>query len=60
MAGALQKMVLVITSARSSEVLERWTFDLHTDKAAIQGGYTPSCALVGSASLYNPTKTGLM
>ena len=32
-------MVLVITSARSSEVLERWTFDLHTDKAAIQGGY---------------------
>lgn len=38
MSGALQKMVLVITSTKSNEVLERWTFDLQTDKAAIAGG----------------------
>ena len=38
MSGALQKMVLVITSTKSNEVLERWTFDLQTDKAIIAGG----------------------
>lgn len=38
MVGALQKMVLVITSATSNEVLERWTFDLQTDRAAVAGG----------------------
>ena len=38
MSGALQKMVLVITSTKSNEVLERWTFDLQTDKAVIAGG----------------------
>ena len=38
MAGQLQKMVLVITSSKSQEVLERWTFDLQTDKTAISGG----------------------
>lgn len=36
--GELQKMVLVITSSETREVLERWTFDLLTDKAVVQGG----------------------
>ena len=36
--GSLQKMVLVITSLASKEVLERWTFDIQTDKSAIEEG----------------------
>ena len=36
--GQLQKMVLVITSSETREVLERWTFDLQTDKSVIDGG----------------------
>lgn len=36
--GSLQKMVLVITSVASKEVLERWTFDIQTDKSAIEEG----------------------
>ena len=35
--GQLQKMVLVITSASSKEVLERWTFDVLTDRDAAAG-----------------------
>ncbi|BDA41178.1 Mitotic spindle assembly checkpoint protein MAD2A [Coccomyxa sp. Obi] len=35
--GALQKMVLVITSVSTKEVLERWTFDIQTDKAVLSG-----------------------
>ena len=38
MAGALQKLVLVITSTESKEILERWTFDLQTDKTVLAGG----------------------
>lgn len=38
MVGALQKMVLVIASIHSKEVLERWSFDLQTDKQAVNGG----------------------
>lgn len=38
MRGELQKMVLVITSSETREVLERWTFDLLTDKAVVHGG----------------------
>ena len=34
----LQKMVLVITSIETREVLERWTFDLQTDKSVVEGG----------------------
>ena len=33
--GALQKVVLVVSSALSKEVLERWTFDIQTNKTAI-------------------------
>lgn len=36
--GALQKAVLVVTSVASKEVLERWTFDIQTDKAVVSGG----------------------
>ena len=32
-AGTVQKLVLVITSQESGETLERWVFDLHTDKS---------------------------
>lgn len=39
--GSLKKMVMVITSSTTSEVLERWTFDLKTDKAAVEGGSLP-------------------
>lgn len=39
--GQLQKMVLVVTSATSKEVLERWTFDVITDREAASG----QCAL---------------
>ena len=42
MTGAVQKMVLVIASIHSKEVLERWTFDLQTDKQAINGGWEKS------------------
>ena len=35
--GALQKAVLVITGAATKEVLERWTFDIQTDKAVVGG-----------------------
>lgn len=35
--GALQKMVLVVTSVFTKEVLERWTFDIQTDKAVLSG-----------------------
>ena len=31
-------MVLVITSSETREVLERWTFDLQTDKSVMEGG----------------------
>jgi hypothetical protein len=41
--GALQKVVLVVTSSVSKEVLERWTFDIQTDKAAVAGD---GCALL--------------
>lgn len=35
--GELQKMVLVITSSETGETLERWTFDLQTDKSVVDG-----------------------
>jgi hypothetical protein len=36
--GVLQKMVLVISSINNREVMERWTFDIITDKQALGGG----------------------
>ena len=36
--GSLQKMVLVVSSVASKEVLERWTFDIQTDKTAVEEG----------------------
>ena len=31
--GTVQKLVLVVTSQQTGETLERWVFDLHTDKS---------------------------
>lgn len=39
--GLLQRLVLVVTSAYSNEVLERWTFEVQTDKATLDGGPPP-------------------
>jgi hypothetical protein len=36
--GLLQRLVLVVTSAYSNEVLERWTFEVQTDAATLGGG----------------------
>ena len=41
LAGQLQKMVLVVSSAASKDVLERWTFDVLTDRAAAAGQCVP-------------------
>lgn len=35
--GTLQKVVLVITGVATKEVLERWTFDIQTDKEVVAG-----------------------
>jgi mitotic spindle assembly checkpoint protein MAD2 len=32
-AGAVQKLVVVVTGQQTQETLERWVFDVHTDKA---------------------------
>ncbi|GAB4815147.1 hypothetical protein N2152v2_002193 [Parachlorella kessleri] len=39
--GVLQKVVLVVTGVASKEVLERWTFDIQTDKEVVNGGALP-------------------
>lgn len=36
--GHLRHLVLVITDADSSDVLERWTFDVETNKEVVKGG----------------------
>ncbi len=36
--GILRQMVLVITEAHTKEVLERWTFDIETNKEVLAGG----------------------
>lgn len=45
--GALQKVVLVITGVASKEVLERWTFDIQTDKAVVAGRWVLPCQRTG-------------
>ena len=37
--GELQRLVLVITSQSTKEVLERWTFNIQTEQAAVAGKY---------------------
>ncbi|KIY97980.1 Mitotic spindle assembly checkpoint protein MAD2A [Monoraphidium neglectum] len=39
--GLLQRLVLVVTSAFTGEVLERWTFEVQTDEATLNGGAAP-------------------
>lgn len=35
--GMLQRLVLVITSTMTKEVLERWTFEVETNAQALEG-----------------------
>ena len=35
--GELQRLVLVITSQSTKEVLERWTFNIQTEQEALAG-----------------------
>ncbi len=37
--GEVQKLVVVITGVETREVLERWVFNIDTDKAAMAPGY---------------------
>ena len=37
--GEVQKLVLVITGVESRDVLERWVFNIETDRAALAPGY---------------------
>jgi len=37
MAGVVQKLVIVITGAENSAVLERWVFDVETDQVVVKG-----------------------
>lgn len=39
--GKLKQLVLVITDADTSDVLERWTFDIDTNKEVVSGGPPP-------------------
>ena len=36
--GKLRQLVLVITDVSTSEVLERWTFDIDTNQEVVAGG----------------------
>ena len=36
--GLLQRLVLVVSSAATNEVLERWTFEVATDRDVLAGG----------------------
>jgi hypothetical protein len=38
-AGKLQRIVLVIMSKATSEVLERWNFNIETDAEVVEKGY---------------------
>lgn len=38
-AGKLQRVVLVIMSKATGEVLERWNFSIETDSEVVEKGY---------------------
>jgi F420-dependent methylenetetrahydromethanopterin dehydrogenase len=38
-AGSIQKMVVVIKGVESGDTLERWVFNIETDKAVTTSGY---------------------
>ncbi|EFJ45975.1 mitotic spindle assembly checkpoint protein [Volvox carteri f. nagariensis] len=42
--GNLRQLVLVITDVNTSEVLERWTFDIETNQEVVAGGKPPEKA----------------
>lgn len=54
----LQKLVLVVASVASGEVMERWTFDVHAD-AAGQAGYVLGCTDDVDALMMLPHAAGL-
>lgn len=45
--GDVRKLVLVITGAETNETLERWVFNVETDKEVVATGYVgrASCVL---------------
>lgn len=47
--GTLQKVVLVVTSAISKQVLERWTFDIQTDKALLESTNTTNTTTISKS-----------
>lgn len=44
-------MVLVITGVASKEVLERWTFDIQTDKAVVAGRWVLPVLAAGPSTM---------
>lgn len=57
MRGILQKIVLVISSVTSKEVLERWTFDIQTDDDAASGRLDITLLPITCSAHYNSTST---
>ncbi len=46
-AGKVKQLVLIVTEADSKEVVERWTFDIDTNKDALKAkGCVQSCMRV--------------
>lgn len=45
-AGKLQRIVLVIMSKATNEVLERWNFNIVTDAEVVEKGCAPTLALI--------------
>lgn len=43
-AGKLQRVVLVIMSKATSEVLERWNFSIETDDEVVEKGWVTNLA----------------
>lgn len=49
--GCLRQLVLVVTEADTKEVLERWTFDIDTNKEVLAGtGWVRRCGGCGGRS----------
>lgn len=42
LSGSVQKLVVVVSSMQTQAVLERWTFDIETDKQAVASGVAVS------------------
>lgn len=53
--GKLKQLVLVITDAETSDVLERWTFDIDTNKEVMAGGYGRGAGAISCQHLHCAT-----